>query len=97
MNNCIDFLDKLLHSQCGKVVIKKKKPKKTQNYANRGLPRWLSGKGFASQAGDINSISRSGKSPGGWQPTPVFLPGKFQEQRSLMGYSSWGQKESDTT
>ena len=25
-----------------------------------------------------------------WQPTPVFLPGEFHEQRSLAGYSSWG-------
>ena len=32
-----------------------------------------------------------------WQPTPVFLPRKFQGQRSLMGYSLWGGKESDTT
>ena len=24
-----------------------------------------------------------------WQPTPVFLPGKFHEQRSLGGYSPW--------
>ena len=32
-----------------------------------------------------------------WQPTPVFLPGKFHEQRSLVGYSPWGHKESDTT
>ena len=31
------------------------------------------------------------------QPTPVFLPGKFQGQWSLMGYRSWGCKESDTT
>ena len=31
-----------------------------------------------------------------WQPTPVFLPGKFTE-RSLAGYSPWGHKESDTT
>ena len=23
-----------------------------------------------------------------WQPTPVFLPGKFHGQRSLVGYSS---------
>jgi len=22
-----------------------------------------------------------------WQPTPVFLPGEFCEQRSLVGYS----------
>ena len=32
-----------------------------------------------------------------WQPTPVFLPEKPQEQRSLAGYSPWGHKESDTT
>ena len=32
-----------------------------------------------------------------WQPTPVFLPGKFHGQRSLAGYSPWGHKESDTT
>ena len=24
-----------------------------------------------------------------WQPTPVFLPGKFHKQRSLAGYSPW--------
>ena len=34
---------------------------------------------------------------GKWQPTAVFLPGKSHEQRSLMGYSAWGPKESDTT
>ena len=32
-----------------------------------------------------------------WQPTPVFLPGKFHGQRSLAGYSPWGHKESDMT
>ena len=32
-----------------------------------------------------------------WQLTPVFLPGKSHGQRSLVGYSSWGHKESDTT
>ena len=31
-----------------------------------------------------------------WQPTPVLLPGKFHGQRSLVGYSPWGRKESDT-
>ena len=34
---------------------------------------------------------------GKWQSTPVFLPGKFQGQRGLAGYSPWGRKESDTT
>ena len=32
-----------------------------------------------------------------WQPTPVFLPGKPHEQRSLAGYSSKGCKELHTT
>ena len=32
-----------------------------------------------------------------WQLTPVFLPGESYGQRSLVGYSSWGRKESDTT
>ena len=29
------------------------------------------------------------------QPTPVFLPGTFHGQRSLVNYSPWGRKESD--
>ena len=29
--------------------------------------------------------------------TPVFLPGESHEQRSLVGYSPWGHKESDMT
>ena len=32
-----------------------------------------------------------------WQPTPIFLPGKSHGWRSLVGYSPWGHKESDTT
>ena len=32
-----------------------------------------------------------------WQPTPVFLPGKFHGQRSLADYSPKDCKESDTT
>ena len=28
---------------------------------------------------------------------PVFLPGKFHGQRSLVSYSPWDHKESDTT
>ena len=40
-----------------------------------------------------------GRSLGGGarQPTPVFLPGKSQGQRSLVGYSPEGCKESITT
>ena len=31
------------------------------------------------------------------QPTPVLLPGESHRWRSLVGYSPWGSKESDTT
>ena len=32
-----------------------------------------------------------------WQPTPVFLPEKNPTDRSLVGHSPWGCKESNTT
>ena len=32
-----------------------------------------------------------------WQPTPALLPGESRGWRSLVGYSPWGCKESDTT
>ena len=32
-----------------------------------------------------------------WHPTLVFLPGESHGGRSLVGYSPWGLKESDTT
>ena len=31
------------------------------------------------------------------QPTPVLLPGESHGERSLVGYSPWGCKESDPT
>ena len=55
-----------------------------------GLPWWLSGKEFdcnAGDTGDVYLITGWGRSPGeGNDPTPVFLPGKFLEQRSLVSY-----------
>ena len=32
-----------------------------------------------------------------WQPTPVFFLGKSHGQRSLVGFTPWGHKESDET
>ena len=32
-----------------------------------------------------------------WQPTSVFVPGKYHRQRSLVGYSPWGGTESEIT
>ena len=37
-----------------------------------------------------------GRSPGEGNAIPVFLPGKFHEQRSLVGYGPRGHEESDT-
>ena len=42
---------------------------------------------------DLASIPGSGR--GAWLPTPVFLPGESHGQRSLVGYSPKGRKESD--
>ena len=38
----------------------------------------------------MGSIPGLGGSPGGGQPTPVFLPGESHGQRSLAGYGPWG-------
>ena len=65
------------------------------------LSRWLRGKETTYQSRRNKRCGFYpwvGKIPWGrkWQPTPVFLPGKFHEQKSLVGYSPWGHKESDT-
>ena len=45
-------------------------------------------------AGDVGPILGLGRSSGeGWQPTLVFLPGKFHRQRSLAGYIPGACKE----
>ena len=47
----------------------------------------------------LDQIPVSGKIPWRrkWQPTSVFLPGEFHEQRRLEGYSPWCCKKPDTT
>ena len=67
-----------------------------------GIPRWHSVKSLPARAGntrDLSVIPGSGRFPWRrkWQPTPVFLLEKFHGQRSLVSYSPWGHKESDTT
>ena len=61
--------------------------------------RGSGGEDSACNEGDLGSIPGLGRSPGEkkWQPTPVFLPGESHGPRSLVGYSSWGHQESDTT
>ena len=64
-----------------------------------GFPGGADGKASACNAGDPGFDSWVGKIPWRrkWQSTPTLLPGKPQGQRSLIGYSPWGRKESDTT
>ena len=50
---------------------------------------WVQSLGLIPESGDP-----LGK---GMATTPVFLPGEFHGQRSLVGYSPWDHKESDTT
>ena len=65
------------------------------------LPRWLSGKESACQ---FRSCKRYRFDPWirkifwrrKWQHTPVFLPGKFHGQNSLVGYSPRSCEELDT-
>ena len=61
-------------------------------YGGLGLPRWLIGKESACQCRNhrrpkfdpwVRKIPCRRK----WQPTPGFLPGESQRQRSLEGYS----------
>ena len=65
----------------------------------KGFPGGSEVKESAWNVGDPGSIPGSGRSPaeGNGQPTPVLLPRKFHGWRSLVGYSPWGRKESDTT
>ena len=64
-----------------------------------GLPRWFSGKESTCQCRRYRFNPWVRKIPwrGKWQPTPVFLPGESHGQRSLVGYSSWGHRELNTT
>ena len=48
------------------------------------------------QETQVQSLVRKSHWRREWQPIPVFLPGEFNGQWSLMGYSTWGHKESDT-
>ena len=64
------------------------------------LPRWPCGKESVCQCRRLeklgfDSLVRKVPWSRKWQPTPVFLPGKFHGERSLAGYicSSWVPKE----
>ena len=55
-----------------------------------GLSWWLSGKESTSRRCRFDPWVKKIPWRRKWQPTPVFLPGKSQRQRSLVGCSPWG-------
>ena len=65
----------------------------------RGFPGGSNHKESACNAGDLGSIPELGRFPGegNYYPPQYFLPGESLGQRSLLGYSPWVRKESDTT
>ena len=65
-----------------RVLVAHHKPKSVKY----SFPTALVVKNLLANAGDtrdLGSIPGLGRSPGGWQPTPVFLPGESHGQRSL--------------
>ena len=64
-----------------------------------GFPGGSDGKASVCNVGDPGSIPGSGRSAGEGNGNPLqhSCLGKSHGQRSLIGYSLWGCKESDTT
>ena len=54
-------------------------------------------KNLPSMQKDLDLIPGLGRCPGKREMAPVFLPGEFCGQRSLMDYNPWGRKELDST
>ena len=63
------------------------------------IPGGLEGKASACNTGDLGFNPWVRKIPWRrkWRLTPAPLPGKSHGRRTLVGYSPWGHKESDTT
>ena len=56
-------------------------------------------KNLPANAGDVDSIPGSGRSPGEGNGNPLQYSclENPMDKRSLVGYSPWGREESDTT
>ena len=77
-------------SRCLKLVVLSGK---------EGFPGGSDGKQSAHNEGDLGSIPGLGRSPGGRHGNPLQYSclENLHGQKSLVGYSPWGHKESDTT
>ena len=83
-------------------LVKKKKKERCNIKlvtSSLGSPGGSDSKESACNAGDLGSIPRLGRSPGGEHGNP-FQNSCLENshgQKNLAGYSPWGCKESDTT
>ena len=93
--NCYVVSLKLIY--CGMSIIPQSKKKKKSSKCYRSV-------GSSLVAQKLKNLCAVSETPV-WSlvekipclPTPIFLPGEFHGQRSLMGYSPWEHKELDTT
>ena len=66
-------------------------------FKTKGFPGGSEVKASACKVGDLGSIPGFGKSPGGGQPTPVFLPGESPWTEEPGGLQSLGLQKVGTT
>ena len=71
----------------------------SHHFIKKGFPGGLDGKESACKAGDLGSVPGLERSPGGGHDNPLqyYSLDNHHGQRSLVGYSPWGRKESDMT
>ena len=94
----IDWLDLLAVHGTLKSLLQHHNSKASNIHCSAFFPGGSDGKASACNAGDLGSITGLGRPwRRKWQSTPALLPGKSHGRRSLIGYSPWGRKESDTT
>ena len=69
------------------------------SYTEEDFPGGSDDKVSVYNVGDLGSIAGLGRSPGEGNGNPLqyYCLEKSHGQRSLVGYSPWGRKESDTT
>ena len=68
-----------------------------QKYQNSCLKGYMSSHGKLLASHSFKLLIYTSFQWAKWQPTPVFMPGKSHELRSLVGYSPRGHKQSETT
>ena len=67
--------------------------RKTPLHRSQGFPGGSVVKNLpATQEMQVQSLCQEYPLEEAWQPTPVLLPGESHEERSLVGYSPWGDR-----